>query len=76
MSSVTASPLEVLSKLPNFNPIVSVSGQVRRKQSSFTPQQRVGSAIVSKAPEDGVCWVMKIQAKNLILIKGVPFAAL
>lgn len=74
--TVTASPPKILRKLPNFEPIVSVSSQVRRKQSSFTPPQKMGSANDSKAPEDGVCWLMKTQAKKLILIKGVPFAAL
>lgn len=74
--TVTESPTEILIKLPNSEPIVSVFSQVRRKQSSFTPQLRMGSANDGKAPEGGVCWLMKIQAKKLILVKGVPFAAL
>lgn len=73
--TVIASPSEVLSKLPNFTAVFLYPVRSGENRAPLF-HNREGSANASNAPDNGICWLVKIQANNLILIKGVPFAAL
>lgn len=75
MFTVIASPSEVLSKLCNFTPIFLHPDRPGKNRAPLF-HNRVGSANASNASDNGICWLVKIKANNLTLIKGVPFAVL